>query len=407
MARAKKEINTGGRSTLPIKEELWSQHQDEWRDPCQITSQWKEASQIDPRLLQYKVTGKWWDVLASSKITLMVTREYEHLVMAMTIFEGKPMISFMPMPHPSGLVVDHKRGIVHIASTRNPNQIYDLMPTNGLLIRGDIKTTPLQGQYLIPVRSRFFPGCLYVHDLGIIGGQLYANAVGQNLVVKIKDCGRFEPAWWPKCVENKKGIIAHLNHLQLNSIAGGKSINSSFFTASTDQITKRRPGHKNFPVDKRGVVFSGKTGVAIARGLTRPHSARIHKKQIWVDNSGYGELGIVEDGCFAPILKLPGWTRGLCFHKNIAFVGTSKVIPRFRNYAPGLEVDQSVCGIHAVDTKTHRVLGSITWPYGNQIFSVDWTKSAFCKGFPFLNERKVEKEKSFFYSYKTSLQSKG
>ena len=36
---------------------------------------------------------------------------------------------------------------------------------------------------------------------------------------------------------------------------------------------------------------------------------------------------------------LPGWTRGLWFHGSTAFVGASRVIPRFSNYAPGFDVD--------------------------------------------------------------------
>ena len=46
-------------------------------------SHWSEAGDVDPRLLEYEVQGEWWDVLAECGITLLVTREYEHLVMAM------------------------------------------------------------------------------------------------------------------------------------------------------------------------------------------------------------------------------------------------------------------------------------------------------------------------------------
>ena len=57
-----------------------------------------------------------------------------------------------------------------------------------------------------------------------------------------------------------------------------------------------------------------------------------------------------------PVSRLPGWTRGLSFCKDVAFVGTSRVIPRFRHYAPGLDVERSVCALHAVDS-SGRVLG--------------------------------------------------
>jgi uncharacterized protein (TIGR03032 family) len=157
----------------------------------------------------------------------------------------------------------------------------------------------------------------------------------------------------------------------------------------------------NFPVDGRGVIFSGATREPIARGLTRPHSARLHKDKVWVDNSGYGEVGFVQDEELSVVAELPGWTRGLCFHKDIAFVGTSRVIPRFSQYAPGLDVEKSVCGLHAINVKTGEVLGSLIWPFGNQIFAIDWLPATVTRGFPFAQDvsRLSEREKLIFYAF--------
>jgi hypothetical protein len=124
-------------------------------------------------------------------------------------------------------------------------------------------------------------------------------------------------------------------------------------------MLRRRPGHLNFPVDRRGVIFSGATREPIVEGLTRPHSARLRDGVIWIDNSGYGELGRVVDGTFEPVVRLPGWTRGLSFAGDIAFVGTSRVIPRFRRYAPGLDEARSECGIHAIDVHSGKIQGSL------------------------------------------------
>lgn len=169
----------------------------------------------------------------------------------------------------------------------------------------------------------------------------------------------------------------------MNSIAAGSNLKNSYFSASATSISRRRPGHLNFPVDQRGAIFSGRTREPVATGLTRPHSARYYQKRLWVDNSGYGELGIVGKDGYAPMLRLPGWTRGLHFVKGIAFVGTSRVIPRFSRYAPGLDVGRSECGIHAVDVKSGRLLGSLIWPSGNQIFAIESAPGKETSGFPF------------------------
>lgn len=168
---------------MPLSADLSDLHQSEnarLRDPAQIVSHWSKAGDVDPRLLEYEVQGEWWDVLAECGITLLVTREYENIVMAM---QATDRISYLSLPHPSGLVVDRRRMVVHIASTRNPNQIFDLVPIAGMSDRLDVLPSRTENE-LIPIRSRVFPGCLYVHDLAIISEHLYSNAVGENAVVR-------------------------------------------------------------------------------------------------------------------------------------------------------------------------------------------------------------------------------
>lgn len=384
-------------------DELWKRYDAEWRDPAQIIGLWREATEINPRSLQHKVRGRWWETLAERDLTLLITREYEHLLIGMNASQDPPVVSYMPVPHPSGLTVDRKRRTIHLASTRNPNQVFDLKPVSNLLERLDVKLDPLRDRPLVPVRSRFFPGSLYLHDLAMIGGKLYGSAVGHNAIVRLYDDRRYERVWWPRSIETRTGPIFGQNHLQLNSIAAGATLKNSFFSASAEKISARRPGDKDFPVDKRGVIFSGATREPLVRGLTRPHSARLYRSQLWVNNSGYGEVGLAQDGSFETVARLPGWTRGLCFHNGVAFVGTSRVLPRFRQYAPGLDVDKSSCGVHAVEIKSGRVLGSLIWPHGNQIFAVEWLPTKLATGFPFVAGPKhaLDHQRNLFYSFAT------
>ena len=153
------------------------------------------------------------------------------------------------------------------------------------------------------------------------------------------------------------------------------------------------------------MIFDGKTREVIVEGLTRPHSARLYNDRIYVDNSGYGELGAADSGRLEVIARLPGWTRGLSITGGIAFVGTSRVIPRFSQYAPGLDVNKSVCGIHAVDLESGDILGSLTWPRGNQIFAIEWLPGSLSRGFPFADKRREEEEKLLFYTYITETEN--
>jgi uncharacterized protein (TIGR03032 family) len=393
-------------------DELWSGHDAQWRDPAQVTTQWPQAHMTDPKLLRHSDRGAFWDALEACGITLLVSREYEHLLIALTVVDGRPRVSYMPLAHPSGLAVHPSGKAVFSASTRNPNAVYEFRPVEGTLSRLDVKADADHGRPLLPVGVTFYPGCFYMHDMAFVGGELHANAVGSNCVVKLEGSGRYERVWWPRCIDTPEGPLFGRNQIQLNSIAAGEDLESSFFSASADRVTSRRPGQRNFPVDKRGVIFSGRTREAVARGLTRPHSARLHKGRVWVCDSGYGRVGCAgsaaKDDRFEPVVSLPGWTRGMRMTPrpdvgHLAFVGTSRVIPRFRAYAPGLDVDKSVCGVHAVDTENGEVMGSLIWPYGNQIFAVESISREVSTGFALRagGARALAKERALFYSFLT------
>ena len=370
-----------------------------WRDPAQIASWWEDASRVDPALIRARERGAFWEALGETGGMLLITREYEHLVLALRLGPDGPETSYLPVPHPSGLVVDHVKCVVHVASTRNPNQLLTLAPGSLPRIRSDARLPSSFGRPLLPSRSRFLPGCLYLHDLALVGGTLVGNAVGENAVVRLDGDGS-PRVWWPRCIETPSGPLFSRNVLQLNSVAAGPDLASSFFTASTATPSSRRPGHRNFAVDRRGVLFSGATREPVAFGLTRPHSARFHRRRVWANDSGYGTVGPVEEGRLEPVARLPGWTRGLCFRGRVAFVGTSRVLPRFTGYAPGLEPERSVCGVHAIDTRDGRVLGSLLWPEGNQIFAVEWANASLASGLPFRGggRRPSRRDRDLFYA---------
>lgn len=379
---------------------LWHRHHAQWRDAAQVASQWQEAVETDGELLRARTRGPWWELLDRLGITLLVTREYEHLAMALSVDDGRPHTTFLRLPHPSGLVVDRAARLVHVASTRNPNQVFTLAPVVAALSRSDAPAPELHHRPLVPATSRFYPGSLYLHDLALIGGVLHGNAVGQNAIVRLDGGGTCERVWWPRAIERDGVPDCGRNYLQLNSIAAGPDVAGSFFTASSGQPSARLPGHRNWPVDRRGVLFSGATREPAAGGLTRPHSARLHDGRVWVDDSGYGTLVVLDGDRFEIVARLPGWTRGLAFCGDVAFVGVSRVIPRFAQYAPGLDVRRSICGVVALDAGSGAELARIAWPAGNQIFAIDWIDRACTLGFPFVARRRASPaSKHLFYSF--------
>ena len=388
------------------EEGRWERHGREFRQPEEVISAWEIPSASQASLFAFETTGDWWGILRELNLTLIVSREYEHLLQGLRTEEaGNPSITYIRMPHPSGIAVNPARNLVHLACTRNPNQIYDFMPVNSLLPREDT-TSWGGGTPLIPVNIRCLPGCYYIHDIAVIGDVLHANSVGQNCVVRLDPHFKVERVWWPRSIDTAEGPLCGRNHLQLNSIAAGEDLESSFFTASSAAPLTQVPGDLDFPVDGTGVIFCGGTREVWASGLTRPHSARLYRGDVWVDNSGYGEVGVAKDGGFEVVARLPGWTRGLSLWGDIAFVGTSRILPRFHHYAPGLDPATSQCGVHAVHTGSGEVLGSISWPGGNQVFGIECVPESFTTGLPFLvdgGEEDRERVYNLFYAFDLNL----
>ncbi|MES2703043.1 MAG: DUF4915 domain-containing protein [Bacteroidota bacterium] len=380
------------------KEALWSKQNKALRHPSEIFGTSFEQAGITKQALEYNADPAFIKMLHDEKITLIASREYENMLISLTATSKKTIEQrFFHLPHPSGIAIDRDKNTMYVAATRNPNQVVEFKVTEDYLSRLKVPK-PIKSNVLLPARSKYYPGEYYFHDLALSNGKLYANSVGMNCVIEVNMSSPVpeKPLWWPKCIEVDGKPNTKANFIQLNSIAIGKNIKDSFFSASGSRISSRRPGHLNYPVDKQGVIFSAKTGEPIGFGLTRPHSARMHDGKIWVANSGYGEAGYIDNGEYRPVFKFDGWTRGLCFMGNIMFVGVSRILPKFRHYAPGITSIKQVCAIVAVDLLKQKVIGEVRFPYGNQIFAIDFLSSEKCSGLPFKSLQASSAEKKIF-----------
>jgi uncharacterized protein (TIGR03032 family) len=379
---------------MQLREKLWQHHANILRDPMGLFGENFEQSGINPTLFKFKCQGMFLKILEELKISLIVSREYENLLCSIKVVNGKVISTYFHLPHPSGIVFNEDNSKLYVAATRNPNIIHEFQPNAGYLSRMNLKIGNMQNNIWFPSRSKVYAGAMYFHDLNIIGKDLYVNSVGTNSVIKVdfNDGSREGFFWYPNCVTDKSGKLkSEANYLQLNSIGAGNTFEESYFSASCDGIKKYRPGHIKFKVDKEGVIFSGRTKEPIVRGLTRPHSVRIFNNEIWVNNSGYGEVGKVENGKFSPIIKLNGWTRGLTKFKNYLFVGTSRVLPKFGHYAPGIISKIQNCGISIIEYNTGELLGSFEWSNGNQIFGIETISNDLFNGFPYPVKYKNQK----------------
>jgi uncharacterized protein (TIGR03032 family) len=99
--------------------------------------------------------------------------------------------------------------------------------------------------------------------------------------------------------------------------------------------------------------------------------------KLWVCESGSGTLGTVDldTGRYEPVTAVPGFTRGLDFAGNLAFVGLSQVresavfsgIPITQRLAP----EERRCGVCVVDLRRGETIALLKFESGVQeVFAV-------------------------------------
>jgi len=201
-------------------------------------------------------------------------------------------------------------------------------------------------------RTVHVTGSLDAHDVGIDadGRPIFVNT-RFNCLATVSPRHSFQEIWRPPFID----ALVDEDRCHLNGLAmrDGKP---AYVTAVSRSNTI--DGWRDRRADG-GVILDVETGEVVCEGLSMPHSPRWHDGQLWVLNSGTGELGVVEGletgkGSFAPRAFCPGFLRGLSFHAGLAFVGLSK--PRYKRFE-GLELDQRLkdadsepwCGVQIID----------------------------------------------------------
>jgi uncharacterized protein (TIGR03032 family) len=169
-------------------------------------------------------------------------------------------------------------------------------------------------------RNRHVTGDIAVHELGFgTGDELWVVATGFSCLATLDADHSFVPRWKPPFVSRiAPGDRCHLNGLE---IVDGVP---RYVTAlgRTDEPGGWRRGKAT-----GGVLIDVSTAEEVVSGLSMPHSPRWYGGELWVLESGKGELCRVDRdaGRTETVAELPGFTRGLAFVGRTAFVGLSQI----------------------------------------------------------------------------------
>lgn len=251
------------------------------------------------------------------------------------------------LPKPMGLCMDKKGSLTMTGG-------YQIMRFENILEANQLVNNTFDTCF-VPRRVHV-TGHLDAHDVGINSDDqpVFINT-RFNCIATVSDRHSFVELWRPPFIS----ALVDEDRCHLNGMAmqdGEPRYVTAVSKSNTIDGWRDRRGDG-------GVVIDVKSNKIVCEGLSMPHSPRMHNGKLWLLNSGTGELGVVnfnEDGMgqFEPKVFCPGFTRGLAFYGNFAFVGLSK--PRYKRFE-GLTLDEKLkqadaepwCGVQIIDLATN------------------------------------------------------
>src|SRR3954454_19049488 len=219
-------------------------------------------------------------------------------------------------------------------------------------------------------RQSHVTGNVLIHEMAYgAGRELWFANTRFSCLATLDPEASFTPRWRPSFVsELGPSGRCHLHGLGMGD---GKP---KYVTALGETNT---PAGWRANKAKGGVLMDVDSGEILCRSLSMPHSPRWYGGRLWVCESGSGRLGTVDlnTGKYEAVAAVPGFTRGLDFVGDLAFVGLSQVresavfsgIPITERLAP----EERTCGVCVVDLRRGEVVALLKFTSGVQeVFAV-------------------------------------
>lgn len=205
-------------------------------------------------------------------------------------------------------------------------------------------------------------GDLDLHDIAMDGNgrPIFVNTLFSCLA-RPSESHSFVPVWKPQFITK----LAAEDRCHLNGLAMENGKPCYVTAVATTDV------HEGWREHRRdgGVVIHAESNEIVARGLSMPHSPRLHNGRLYVLNSGTGEFGIIDtaNGNFEPIAFCPSYARGLTIFGDFAIIGLSQI--RDNKTFSDLPLDATLkdknvsakCALLVVDLRSGDIVHSLTF----------------------------------------------
>ena len=294
-------------------------------------------------------------------ISLLVSTYQAGKLMAVRQVDGAIHTLLRAFERPMGIAVKGNRQFVLGTS----KQLWDFR--NAPEIARQLRPLGHYDACFLP-RASFVTGDILGHDLCWAGDELWIVNTLFSCLCTLDFDHSFVPRWQPPFVS----ALVPQDRCHLNGLCVVDN-HPRYVTALGDTDTP-----EGWRINKAhgGILIDVATGQIISRGLSMPHSPRLHGGRLWLLEGGTGRLSIVEDssGRCETVTEFPGFARGLAFHDSYAFVGLSKIreSATFGGLPIASRVEDLRCGIWVVDLNAARTVEFMQFQTGvDEIFAIE------------------------------------
>lgn len=325
------------------------------------------------REVKFDYTPTLPQILGHAGVSLLVSTYQAGKLVVLGVRDGRLTVSVRNFDRAMGIAVGP-----HSIAVGTKRQIQFLSPAHELAP----KLEPLGtfDRCWVP-RSSVYTGNIHGHELawGTAGASpsrdsssipptLWIVNTLFSCLCTLHEGYNFVPRWRPKFVSQ---LIdqdrCHLNGLALQN-GQPKYVT---LMAESDEPAGWRPTKAT-----SGCVIDVPSGETIARGFSMPHSPRLYNGKLWLLDSGNGRFITIDPatGQVQTIVEVPGYTRGLAFAGQFAFIGLSRI--RETSIFGGLPIadrrEQLRCGVAVVDLISGQAVAKFEFQTGvEEIFAVE------------------------------------
>ncbi len=309
--------------------------------------------------VHYVQTESFPALLKELAVSLVVTTYQANKLLVVRELQGGLSTLVRTFERPMGLAGDARRLAL---CTRN--QVWMLYNAPDIAPRLE---PPGQHDACYLPRSCHVTGDVAGHEVAWAGDELWLVNTRFSCLCTLHPDYSFVPRWRPPFIT----ALAAEDRCHLNGLAlldGRPRHVTALGTTDTPGGWRADKPHGGCLID----IFSGEI---ILRGLSMPHSPRWHEGQLWLLESGTGQLVQADlgTGRWRTVAELPGFARGLALCGRFAFVGLSKI--RATSAMDGVPLaerrDQLKCGVAVVDLRSGGVVGFLEFQTAvEEIFDV-------------------------------------